>query len=464
MIDIEVGTRYEPGKIEDPIYRFWEDGKYFHPEADDSGDTYTIVIPPPNVTGVLHIGHALNNTLQDILIRWRRMQGYNTLWVPGTDHAGIATQNVVEQQLAKEGLHRWDVGRENFIERVWEWREDYGDRITNQLRRLGSSLDWDRERFTMDEGLSDAVLETFLQLHERGLIYRGKYIINWCPRCGTALADDEVEHEEHDGHLWYIQYSFKDDSHQYLTVATTRPETMLGDTAVAVNPDDERYKHLVGKTLILPIIGREIPIVADDWVDPEFGTGAVKVTPAHDADDYGIGERHDLDVIQVIDEEGCMTLEAGERYEGMDRLECREALVEDLHKHDEMESIEPHVHSVGHCYRCNCVIEPYLSDQWFVKMRPLAEKAIEATRNGDVNFHPDRWEDYYLSWLENVRDWCISRQIWWGHRLPVYYCQGCDNIVVEREHPDSCPECGHTELKQDEDVLDTWFSSALWPF
>ena len=464
MIDIELGTQYDPSQIEDPIYSFWEDGKYFHPDPDDPGESYTIVIPPPNVTGALHIGHALNNTLQDILIRWRRMQGCNALWVPGTDHAGIATQNVVEQQLAQEGLHRWDIGREKFIDRVWEWKKDYGDRITNQLRRLGSSLDWDRERFTMDEGLSDAVLETFIQLHERGLIYRGKYIINWCPRCGTALADDEVEHEEHDGHLWYIQYSFKDDPHQYVTVATTRPETMLGDTAVAVNPDDERYKHLVGRTLVLPIIGREIPIIADDWVDPEFGTGAVKVTPAHDPDDFDIGQRHDLENIQVIDGNGCMTFAAGERYEGMDRLECREALVEDLHDREEMESIEPHVHSVGHCYRCNTVIEPYLSDQWFVKMRPLADKAIQATREGEVSFHPDRWEDYYLSWLENVRDWCISRQIWWGHRMPVYYCQECEHPAVAREMPDACPECGHEELKQDEDVLDTWFSSALWPF
>ena len=464
MIDIELRTQYDPSQIEDAIYRFWEDGKYFHPHPEDPGDAYTIVIPPPNVTGVLHIGHALNNTLQDILIRWRRMQGCNTLWVPGTDHAGIATQNVVEQDLAGEGLHRWDVGREKFIERVWQWREDYGDRITNQLRRLGSSLDWDRERFTMDEGLSDAVLDTFIQLHERGLIYRGKYIINWCPRCGTALADDEVEHEEHDGHLWYIQYSFKDDNHQYVTVATTRPETMLGDTAVAVNPKDERYKHLVGRTVVLPIIGREVPIIADEWVDPEFGTGAVKVTPAHDPDDFDIGQRHDLENIQVIDGDGNMTLAAGERYEGMDRLECREALVEDLHEREELETIEPHVHSVGHCYRCSTVIEPYLSDQWFVKMRPLADKAIQATREGKVSFHPDRWEDYYLSWLENVRDWCISRQIWWGHRMPVYYCQGCEETVVSRDDPGECPECGHDELKQDEDVLDTWFSSALWPF
>ncbi|MFP4176468.1 MAG: valine--tRNA ligase, partial [Candidatus Brocadiia bacterium] len=464
MFDIEIGTTYEPTRIEDPIYSFWEEGKFFHPDPEDPGESFTVVIPPPNVTGELHMGHALNNTLQDIFVRRRRMQGYNTLWVPGTDHAGIATQNVVEQQLAGEGLHRWDVGRENFIERVWEWREEYGDRITKQLRRMGSSLDWDRERFTMDEGLSDAVLETFIQLYERGLIYRGKYIINWCPRCGTALADDEVEHDEHDGHLWYIQYAFKDKPSQYITVATTRPETMLGDTAVAVNPDDERYKHLVGRTLVLPIVGREIPIVADDWVDPEFGTGAVKVTPAHDPDDFELGQRHDLEVIQVIDGEGKMTIRAGERYEGMDRLECREALVEDLHDREDLESTEAYVHSVGHCYRCNTVIEPYLSDQWFVKMRPLAEMAIEATRQSEVEFHPERWEDYYLGWLENVRDWCISRQIWWGHRLPVYYCQNCENPVVAREHPDCCPECGHEELRQDEDVLDTWFSSALWPF
>ncbi len=461
---IEIGTRYEHGEVEERIYRFWESGNFFHPDPSDAGEPYTIVIPPPNVTGALHMGHALNNTLQDIFIRWRRMQGYNTLWMPGTDHAGIATQNVVEQQLAKEGLHRWDLGREKFIERVWQWKEQYGDRITDQLRRLGSSLDWERERFTMDKGLSEAVLETFITLYNKGLIYRGKYIINWCPRCGTALADDEVEHEEHEGHLWYIRYSFKDDGHEYITVATTRPETMLGDTAVAVHPEDHRYRHLIGRRIVLPVVGREIPIIADALVDPEFGTGAVKVTPAHDPNDFEMGRRHDLPVIPVIGEKGNMTIEAGEKYEGMDRFECREALVEELREREELEGVEPYEHSVGHCYRCHVVVEPYLSDQWFVRMEPLARKAIAAAEDERVSFHPKRWTDFYKSWLENVRDWCISRQIWWGHRLPVYYCLDCESAAVAREVPERCDNCGGERFEQDEDVLDTWFSSALWPF
>jgi len=459
----ELSARYDPGQIEQKVYAFWQEEKFFHTEPDRPGEPYTIVIPPPNVTGALHMGHALNNTLQDILIRWRRMQGFNTLWLPGTDHAGIATQNVVEQQLASEGLGRRDLGRDKFIERVWQWKQQHGDRIVDQLKRLGCSCDWDRQRFTMDEGLSRAVLETFVALYERGLVYRGKYIINWCPRCRTALSDDEVEHEEHEGHLWHIRYRLKGAEDQYVTVATTRPETMLGDTGVAVHPRDERYGHLVGETLLLPVLGREIPVVADEWVDPEFGTGAVKVTPAHDPNDFEIRARHDLDVVVVMDEDARMTIEAGEQYEGMDRFECREALVEDLRERDQLERIEPHTHTVGHCYRCHTVVEPYLSDQWFVRMRPLAEKAMEATRQGKVRFHPERWTDFYLSWLENVRDWCVSRQIWWGHRLPVYYCEGCGETIVARRVPESC-KCGSTEIRQDEDVLDTWFSSALWPF
>jgi len=460
----ELLTRHEPERVEGRIYRFWEEGKLFHTEPDRPGEPYTIVIPPPNVTAELHMGHALNNTLQDVLIRMRRMQGRNTLWMPGTDHAGIATQNVVERELASEGLHRRDVGRRQFVERVWQWREQYGDRIINQLKRLGCSCDWDRERFTMDEGLSRAVLETFIRLHEKGLIYRGKYIVNWCPRCRTALSDIEVEHEEHEGHLWYIRYPLRDDPGRYVTVATTRPETMLGDTAVAVHPADLRYADLIGRTLSLPILGRELPVIADTWVDRAFGTGAVKVTPAHDPNDFVLARRHDLPGVVVIDEDGNMTLEAGEQYEGMDRFECREALVEDLRARDELEKIEPHVHSVGHCYRCHTVVEPYLSDQWYVKVGPLAQKAVQATREGRVKFHPERWQDFYLSWLEDARDWCISRQIWWGHRLPVYYCESCEQPVVAREQPERCPSCDGTKLRQDEDVLDTWFSSALWPF
>jgi len=461
-IQIELGTRYEPKSVEERIYGFWESGGYFHAEPDER-EKYSIVIPPPNVTSALHMGHALNNTIQDVLIRWRRMQGYNTLWMPGTDHAGIATQNVVERDLAKRGLTRHDLGREKFVQAVWEWKEKYGARIINQLKRLGCSCDWERERFTMDEGLSAAVREAFVKLYEMGLIYRGKYITNWCPRCRTALSDDEVEHEEHEGHLWYIKYPFKDEPHLHISVATTRPETMLGDTAVAVHPDDLRYKELIGKTLILPIVEREIPIIADESVDPEFGTGAVKVTPAHDPNDFLIAQRHGLESVVVMNPDGTMNENAGE-YEGMDRFECRESLVEELKLKKLIEVVEPYTHSVGHCYRCHTVIEPYLSDQWFVKMKPLAEKAIEATRTGKVNFHPERWTRFYLSWLENVRDWCISRQIWWGHRIPAWYCSDCGKVTVSRTDPTECAHCNSKNIHQDEDVLDTWFSSDLWPF
>jgi valyl-tRNA synthetase len=459
----ELATRYNPADIEDKVYQFWLDRKLFHAEPGRPGASYTIVIPPPNVTAELHMGHALNNALQDIFIRYHRMKGFNTLWVPGTDHAGIATQNVVERNLSKEGLHRRDLGREKFIERVWQWKDEYGGRIIAQLKRLGCSCDWDRQRFTMDEGLSQAVLETFIRLHEKGLIYRGKYIVNWCPRCRTALSDIEVEHEEHEGHLWHIRYPLNDGAGS-VTVATTRPETMLGDTAVAVHPDDERYVHLVGRTVTLPMVERQIPIVADERVDRAFGSGAVKVTPAHDPNDFEIGRRHGLEQVIVIDEDGNMTAAAGGRYEGMDRFECRQALVEDLRERDLLEKVEAHVHSVGHCYRCHSVVEPYLSEQWYVRMKPLAEPAARAARDGRITFHPARWKDFYLSWLDESRDWCISRQIWWGHRLPVYYCQQCGEAIVARRMPEKCPKCGGAELRQDEDVLDTWFSSALWPF
>ncbi|MGD2173954.1 MAG: valine--tRNA ligase [Candidatus Brocadiaceae bacterium] len=460
----ELPPQFEPDRIEDEIYRFWEDGEFFHTEPDRPGESYTIVIPPPNVTAELHMGHALNNTIQDILIRFRRMQGYNTLWLPGTDHAGIATQNVVERQIAAEGLHREDLGRDAFVERVWEWKEEYGNRIIEQLKRLGCSCDWARQRFTMDEGLSRAVLETFVRLHEKGLIYRGKYIVNWCPRCRTALSDIETEHEEHEGHLWYIRYPLPGGPDPHVTVATTRPETMLGDTAVAVNPEDDRLRHLIGRTCILPILEREIPVIADAWVDPSFGTGAVKVTPAHDPNDWDIARRHELPSVVVIDEDGNMTLEAGEQYEGMDRFECREALIEDLRDRELLEKVEPYTHAVGHCYRCHTVVEPYLSDQWYVKVAPLAEKALQAARDGRLRFHPDRWVKLYKSWLEEARDWCISRQIWWGHRIPVWYCRSCDEATIARQEPAECSRCGGTDLRRDEDVLDTWFSSALWPF
>jgi len=455
--------RYDPRPVEDRIYRLWLDGRYFHSEPDPTRQPYTIMIPPPNVTDILHMGHALNNVIQDILIRFRRMQGRNALWLPGTDHAGIATQNVVERQLAGEGTDRWRLGRERFIERVWQWKAEYGSRIIGQLKRLGCSCDWERERFTMDAGLSRAVREAFVTLHEQGLLYRGRYMVNWCPRCRTALSDDEVEHEEHQGYLWHIKYPLRDDPRVGVVVATTRPETMLGDTAVAVHPDDERYRHLVGEVLVLPVVEREIPVIADRRVDPSFGTGAVKVTPAHDPNDFEIGREHGLDLVNVLNEDATLNEAAG-NYAGQDRYECREALVEELKAKCLLQSVTPHVHSVGHCYRCHTVLEPYVSEQWFVRMKPLAERALAASDAGEVRFVPARWERVYRQWLENVRDWCVSRQLWWGHRIPVWYCDACGEVLVAREDPDRCASCGSTDIRQDEDVLDTWFSSALWPF
>ncbi len=460
---MELPTKYNPKEVEDKWYSFWEKGGFFHSVPDTSKKPYSIVIPPPNVTGVLHMGHALNNILQDILIRWRRMQGYNTLWMPGTDHAGIATQNVVERAQLKKGLNRKEMGRDKFIEKVWSWKGEYGSEILKQLRKLGSSCDWERERFTMDDGLSKAVREAFVTLYERGLIYKGKYIINWCPRCQTALSDDEVEHEEHEGHLWYIRYPFRDSPHLFFNIATTRPETMLGDVAVAVNPEDERYKEMIGEILILPVVGREIPIIEDESVDPAFGTGAVKITPAHDQNDFETGKRHNLESILIMNEDGTMTGEVID-YAGMDRFECREALVEELKKEKYITKVDPYTHSVGHCYRCRTVTEPYLSNQWFIKMKPLAKAAREANDKGLVTFYPERWTKVYLSWLENVRDWCISRQIWWGHRIPAWYCKDCGETNISSEMVEKCSKCGNSELAQDGDVLDTWFSSALWPF
>ena len=454
---------YNPKDVEPKWHKLWIEKRLFHAdEKDTSRPTYSIVIPPPNVTGSLHMGHALNATLQDILCRWKRMQGYNVLWMPGTDHAGIATQTVVERELAKEGKTRWELGREKFIERVWEWKEKYGNYIVEQLKRLGCSCDWDRLRFTMDEGFSRAVREVFVRLYEEGLIYKGKYIVNWCPRCHTALSDLEVEYEEQDGNLWYIKYPLEDGS-GYITVATTRPETMLGDTAVAVNPEDERYKDFIGKNVILPLVNRKIPVIADPYVDPEFGTGALKITPAHDPNDFEIGKRFNLDVICVMNTDGTMNELAG-KYAGMDRYEARKAIVEDLKQLGLLEKIEPYRHSVGHCYRCNTVIEPYVSTQWFVKTKPLAEPAIKAVEEGKTRIIPERWTKVYFEWMRNIRDWCISRQIWWGHRIPAWYCDECGKISVSREDIDRCLHCGSSNIRQDEDVLDTWFSSALWPF
>jgi len=454
-------SRYDPSAIESSRYATWLERGYFHPPPGPGPEPYTIVIPPPNVTGVLHMGHALNNTIQDVLIRFERMRGRRALYVPGTDHAGIATQNVVERQIAEEGKTRDDLGREAFVERVWEWKERYGEEIHDQLRKLGISCDWERVRFTMDEGLSRAVREVFVRLYEDGLVYRGKYIIHWCPRCRTALSDEEAEKRERAGRLWHLRYPLKDAA-GHLVVATTRPETMLGDTAIAVHPDDGRYTDLVGKSAILPIVGRELPIVADEFVDPEFGTGAVKVTPAHDPNDFQIGRRHDLEQVNVLNPDATMNENAGP-FEGLDRFEARKAIVERLGSEGALVKVEDHAHAVGQCYRCDTIVEPYLSDQWFVRMGPLAEPALAAYTGGDLRFTPARWGKVYVHWLENVRDWCISRQIWWGHRIPVWTC-GRGHEFAARVDPETCPTCGTEELEQDPDVLDTWFSSWLWPF
>lgn len=456
-------TTYDPKESEKKWYDFWLQGQYFKAGQRPEAKPYSIVIPPPNVTGMLHIGHALDNTLQDIVIRAKRMQGYDALWLPGTDHAGIATQTRVEQKLREEGLSRYDLGREKFLEKVWEWKEHYAGTIREQWAKMGLSLDYSRERFTLDEGLSKAVREVFVRLYEKGLIYRGKYIINWDPAARTALSDIEVEYKEVQGALYHLKYPVKD-SEEFIVVATTRPETMLGDTAVAVHPEDERYKHLIGKTLVLPIIGREIPVVGDEYVEKEFGSGAVKITPAHDPNDFEVGNRHSLPQVLVMDESGKMNENAG-KYQGLDRFECRKQIVADLKELGVLIKIEEHVHQVGHSERSGAVVEPYLSTQWFVKMKPLAERAVEAQKSGQgVNYVPDRFEKIYLHWIENVRDWCISRQLWWGHRIPAWYCGDCKEVIVTREDPTVCPHCGGTHLKQDEDVLDTWFSSALWPF
>ncbi|HEY8417772.1 MAG TPA: valine--tRNA ligase [Limnochordales bacterium] len=458
----EIPKVYNPANVESRWYKFWEEQGLFHVEPTDPGEVFSVVIPPPNVTGSLHMGHALNVTLQDVLVRWRRMQGRLTLWVPGTDHAGIATQHVVEEELAREGKDRRSLGREAFVQRVWAWKERYGGIITSQLRRLGASCDWQRERFTMDEGLSRAVRQVFVDLYERGLIYQGNYIVNWCPTCATTLSDIEVEHEERDGKLYYIRYPLLGGD-GYITVATTRPETMLGDTAVAVHPEDKRYEHLIGRYVVLPLMNREIPIIADDWVDPEFGTGAVKVTPAHDPNDFEIGLRHHLDQVQVIGLDARMTKEAGP-YAGMDRYECRKAVVRDLEAQGFLVKVEDHRHAVGQCYRCDTVVEPLVSRQWFVRMKPLAGPAIDVVKDGRVRFVPERFAKNYLHWMENIRDWCISRQLWWGHRIPVWTCQRCEHVFAAVDDPAHCPNCGSEDLEQDPDVLDTWFSSALWPF
>lgn len=465
----ELAKKYSFKDIEEKQYLACEKKSFFHGKIDSSKDPFSIVIPPPNVTGILHMGHALNNTIQDILIRYKKMTGCESLWMPGTDHAGIATQNVVERKLAKENLTRDDVGREEFLKHVWDWKQEYGSTIIKQLRSLACACDWQRTRFTMDEGYSDAVLEIFIRLYEKGLIYRGNRIINWCPRCQTALSDEEAPHEDVQGNLYHIKYPIKD-SNEFIQVATTRPETMLGDTAVAVHPQDKRYKELIGKTVILPLMDREIKIVADDFVDPEFGTGAVKVTPAHDPNDYAMGKRHDLEFINILNPDGICNKNAGV-YNGKDRFTARKDVIRDLKAKGLLVKIDEHSHAVGHCYRCHTVIEPYYSKQWFVNMKPLALPAVAAVKEGKIKFHPQRWTKVYLNWMENIQDWCISRQIWWGHRLPVYYCLECQDesdyrkgVTVSREKPTKCSQCGSENIVQDVDVLDTWFSSWLWPF
>ena len=458
----ELPKTYAPAEFEDRIYQMWCDRGYFTPDPANPAPAVSVVIPPPNVTGQLHMGHALDETLQDILVRTKRMQGYNTLWVPGTDHAGIATQIKVEERLrVDEGKTRYDLGREEFLRRVWAWKDSYEARITGQLKKLGASCDWTRQRFTMDDGCSRAVREVFVNLYDKGLIYRGHRIINWCPHCATALSDAEVEYTEQPGFFWHIKYPIKGED-GYVEVATTRPETMFGDTAVAVNPNDETTRHLIGKTLILPIVGREIPVIADDYVEIGFGTGCVKITPAHDPNDFLVGERHGLEQIKVMNDDATMNRYAG-KYEGMDRYACRKALVADLEAQGYLLSVEPHTHNVGTCYRCHNTVEPMTSDQWFVKMKPLAEPALEAVRSGDVKFAPDRFSKIYINWMENCHDWCISRQLWWGHRIPAFYCDACGKMTVSKQDITTCPVCG-APVRQESDVLDTWFSSALWPF
>lgn len=458
----ELAKTYEPQEVEDRIYEFWTKGNYFHAEPDPKKKPYTIVIPPPNITGQLHMGHALDETLQDILIRWRRMQGYCALWLPGTDHASIATEAKIVEAMRQEGVTKEEIGREAFLERAWDWKRQYGGRIVEQLKKLGSSCDWERERFTLDEGCSKAVREVFVRLYEKGLIYRGERIINWCPHCKTSISDAEVEFEEKAGHFWHLRYPFKDGS-GYLELATTRPETMLGDTAVAVHPEDERYQDIIGKTLILPLVGREIPVVADTYVEKDFGTGVVKITPAHDPNDFEVGLRHNLEIINVMNEDGSIN-ENGGKYCGMSGLEARKAIVRDLEEQGFLVRIEDIKHNVGTCYRCGTVVEPRVSKQWFVKMKPLAEPAVDCVRDGQIQFIPERMNKTYYNWMENIKDWCISRQLWWGHRIPAWYCPDCGEMIVAREAPHACSKCGCTNLHQDEDTLDTWFSSALWPF
>ena len=456
-------NKFNPKDFEDKIYKNWEENGYFKPSEDKSKKPYTIVIPPPNITGKLHMGHALDETIQDLLIRYKRMQGYNALWLPGTDHAAIATEAKVVAKLKEEGINKDDLGREKFLERAWDWKKEYGGIIINQIKKLGCSCDWDRERFTMDEGLSNAVKHVFVDLYNKGLIYKGKKMINWCPYCKTSISDAEVEYEEEATHLWHIRYKVKGEENRYVVVATTRPETMLGDTGVAVHPADERYKDLIGKTVILPIMNKEIPVIADEFVEKEFGTGAVKLTPAHDPNDYESGERHNLEVVEVFDENGKMNNLVPE-YEGMDLYEAREKIVEKLKEIGALVKIEDYTHNVGKCYRCHHSIEPKISEQWFVKMEPLAKPAIEAVRNGDVKFIPERFDKTYYNWMENIRDWCISRQLWWGHRIPAYYCKECGNMQVSESDVTKCSKCGSANIEQDDETLDTWFSSALWPF
>ncbi|MGF7399240.1 valine--tRNA ligase [Thermoanaerobacterium thermosaccharolyticum] len=460
---MDIAKTYNPKEFEDRIYNEWMEKGYFTPKIEYSKKPFTIVIPPPNITGQLHMGHALDNTMQDIIIRWKRMQGYVALWIPGSDHASIATEVKVLDKIKEEtGLTKRDIGREKFLEKAWQWKEKYENRILDQLKKLGSSCDWTRKRFTMDEALSKAVREVFVALYKKGLIYRGDRIINWCPSCKTALSDAEVEHEDESGHLWYIRYPVKGED-EYVTIATTRPETMLGDVAVAVNPNDDRYKGLKGKKLILPIVGREIPIIEDDYVDPSFGTGAVKVTPAHDPNDFEMGIRHDLEFINIMNEDATINENGGE-YSGLDRYEARKKIVDKLKDMGLLEKVEDLNHSVGHCYRCHTTVEPFLSKQWFVKMEPLAKPALEAVRTGKIEFIPERFEKIYFNWLNNIKDWCISRQLWWGHRIPAWYCDNCGHVTVSKDDPTCCEQCGSKNIHQDEDVLDTWFSSALWPF